>query len=102
MGWRTDALKILQNPPKRDPKGGQNGAKIVKKLIKRGSQKKSKNEGPTNRLKAEKRPASHPRHHHFWTTGRDKGRGKPLPLRKRNVGNVGKMEECWKGTKSNL
>ncbi len=73
MCWRTDALKIIQNPPKRDPKGGQNGAKNDPKLIKRGSQKKSKNEGPQNRLKAEKRPAGHHRPLHFWTMGRIKG-----------------------------
>ena len=42
MWWQTDALKILQNPPKRGPKGGQNGAKNDPKLIKKGSQKKVK------------------------------------------------------------
>ena len=42
MGWRTDALKILQNPPKRDPEGGQNGAKNDPQLIQIGSQKKVK------------------------------------------------------------
>ena len=41
IGWRTDALEILQNPPTRDPKGGQNGAKNDPKLIKKGRKKNS-------------------------------------------------------------
>jgi hypothetical protein len=60
-------------------KGGQNGAKSTQKWLKEGHKKRSKNEEPTNRLKAEKRPAAHPRGVHFWSQGRDKGRGKPLP-----------------------
>ena len=39
----------------------------------------------------EKRTADDSEHHHFWSMGRDKGRGKPLPLKKRNVGNVGNV-----------
>ena len=43
MGWRTNAFKSTQKPPKRVQKGGQNGAKNDQKPEKRGSRKRVKN-----------------------------------------------------------
>ena len=40
----------------------------------------SKKGSPTERLQSENELAADPVPGGFWTTGRDKGRGKPLPL----------------------
>ena len=64
----------------------------------RVTERGNKNGGATKWLRAEKGAADGLQHLHFWSQGRDKGRGKPLPL---NLGLTG-MWECGKKTKSKL